>query len=175
MVGEGMGAPWFQIRQTLTEAGVVALSANFTLYGDMGNRMMAIAAGLGPGQEIYSIDKSFIEMSTMRGDLVARSHRVRGRILQWTGIPTGIGIGTTKTLAKLANHVAKAADRKPGSYLMGKKVRSNFPTDTLELLNKGSHLLKHGLLHGLELWIQGTHLGQYSVEFSAVLASELSL
>ncbi|MBU1359739.1 MAG: Y-family DNA polymerase [Gammaproteobacteria bacterium] len=115
-LGIAMGAPWFQIRQTLPDAGVVALSANFTLYGDMSNRMMAIAAGLGPGQEIYSIDESFIDMSTMRGDLVARSHRVRERILQWTGIPTGIGIGATKTLAKLANHVAKTADRKPGSY-----------------------------------------------------------
>ena len=52
----------------------------------------------------------------MRGDLVARSHRVRERILQWIGVPCGIGIGATKTLAKLANHVAKMADRKPGSY-----------------------------------------------------------
>lgn len=66
--------------------------------------MMAIAAGLGPGQEIYSIDESFIDMSTMRGDLVSRSHRVRERIVQWTGLATGIGIGATKTLA---NHVAE--------------------------------------------------------------------
>ncbi|MFM9427275.1 DNA polymerase V [Variovorax sp. GrIS 2.14] len=111
-----MGAPWFHIQQSLPDAGIVALSANFTLYGDMSNRMMAIAAGLGPGQEIYSIDESFIDMTTMRGDLVARSHKVRERILQWIGVPCGIGIGATKTLAKLANHVAKTADRKPGSY-----------------------------------------------------------
>ena len=52
----------------------------------------------------------------MRGDLVERSHKVRSRILQWVGIPCGIGLGTTKTLAKLANHVAKTAERKPGSY-----------------------------------------------------------
>ncbi len=116
VLGIAMGAPWFQIRLSLADAGVVALSANSNLYCDMSNRMMASAAGLGPGQEIYSIDKSFIDMSTMRGDLVARSHRVRERILQWTGIPTGIGIGANKTLAKLANHVAKTADRKPGGY-----------------------------------------------------------
>ena len=115
-LGIAMGAPWFQIQQDLPDAGIVALSANFTLYGDMSNRMMAIAAGLGPGQEIYSIDESFIDMTTMRGDLVARSHRVRERILQWIGVPCGIGLGATKTLAKLANHVAKTADRKPGSY-----------------------------------------------------------
>ena len=115
-LGITMGAPWFQIRQMLPDAGVIALSANFTLYGDMSSRMAAIAAGLGPEQEIYSIDESFIGMTGVRGDLVARGHAVRERILQWIGIPVGIGIGTTKTLAKLANHVAKSADRKPGSY-----------------------------------------------------------
>ncbi|MET0211148.1 MAG: Y-family DNA polymerase [Burkholderiaceae bacterium] len=115
-LGIEMGAPWFQIQRQLPDAEVVALSANFTLYGDMSNRMMAIAAGLGPHQEIYSIDESFIHLEGMRGDLVLRGHRVRERILQWIGVPCGIGIGATTTLAKLANHVAKTADRKPGSY-----------------------------------------------------------
>jgi DNA polymerase V len=115
-LGITMGAPWFEIRRKLPDAGIVALSANFTLYGDMSNRMAAIAAGLGPEQEIYSIDESFIGMDGVRGDLVARGHAVRERILQWIGIPVGVGIGRTKTLAKLANHVAKSADRKPGSY-----------------------------------------------------------
>ncbi|RYX92192.1 MAG: Y-family DNA polymerase [Comamonadaceae bacterium] len=115
-LGIAMGAPWHLIQRSLQDAGVVALSANFTLYGDMSNRMMAIAAGLGPEQEIYSIDESFIDLRGVRGDLVSRSHTVRERILQWIGIPCGIGIGSTKTLAKLANHVAKTAERKPGSY-----------------------------------------------------------
>lgn len=115
-LGIRMGAPWFECRQLAEEHGVVALSANFTLYGDMSNRMMGIAAGLGPGQEIYSIDESFIDLTGVRGDLVKRGQSVRERILQWIGIPTGIGIGPTKTLAKLANHVAKSADRNPGSY-----------------------------------------------------------
>ena len=115
-LGIAMGEPWFKIQQKLPDAGVVALSANFTLYGDMSNRMMGVAAGLGPEQEIYSIDESFIDLAGVRGDLAKRAHLVRDRILQWTGLPCGIGIGTTKTLAKLANHVAKSADRKPGSY-----------------------------------------------------------
>ena len=114
-LGIAMGAPWFQVQRELPDAGVLALSANFTLYGDMSNRMMSIAAGLGPEQEIYSIDESFIGVCGIR-DLTRRSHAVRERILQWIGIPCGIGIGATKTLAKLANHVAKSADRKPGSY-----------------------------------------------------------
>jgi DNA polymerase V len=115
-LGITMGEPWFQIQRRLPDAGVIALSANFTLYGDMSNRMMGIAAGLGPEQEIYSIDESFIGLAGVRGDLAQRGHAVRARVLQWTGLPCGIGIGTTKTLAKLANHIAKTADRKPGSY-----------------------------------------------------------
>jgi DNA polymerase V len=55
-LGVKMGAPWFQIKHLEQEAGLIALSANFPLYGDMSNRMMSIAAGLGPRQEIYSID-----------------------------------------------------------------------------------------------------------------------
>ncbi len=115
-LGIAMGAPWFQIRQALPDAGVIALSANFALYGDMSSRMAAIAAGLGPSQEIYSIDESFIGMAGVPGDLVVRGQAVRERILRWIGIPVGIGFGATKTQAKLANHVAKSADRKPGSY-----------------------------------------------------------
>jgi DNA polymerase V len=115
-LGIKMGAPWFQIRHLEREAGLVALSANFTLYGDMSDRMMSLAAGLGPTQEIYSIDESFIGLQGVRGDLVGRAHKIRSRILQWTGIPTCIGIAHTKTLAKLANHIGKTAERKPGSY-----------------------------------------------------------
>ena len=115
-LGIAMGAPWFKIKHMEDEAGLVALSANFALYGDMSDRMMSLAAGLGPAQEIYSIDESFIDLTGVRGDLVERSHKIRDRILQWVGIPCCVGIGATKTLAKLANHIAKNAERKPGSY-----------------------------------------------------------
>jgi len=115
-LGIKMGAPWFQIKHLQEQNNLVALSANFQLYGDMSDRMMSIAAGLGPQQEIYSIDESFIDLTGVQGDLVARSQKIRARILKWIGIPCGIGIGQTKTLAKLANHIAKSAERKPGSY-----------------------------------------------------------
>jgi DNA polymerase V len=115
-LGIAMGAPWFKIKHFAEEAGLVALSANFALYGDMSDRMMSLAAGLGPVQEIYSIDESFIDLTGVRGDTVARSHKIRDRILQWVGIPCCIGMGSTKTLAKLANHIAKTAERKPGIY-----------------------------------------------------------
>ena len=115
-LGIKMGVPWFEIEHLAQSEGLVALSANFTLYGDMSDRMMSIAAGLGPGQEVYSIDESFIDLAGVRGDLTVRARVVRERIDQWIGIPCGIGIGPTKTLAKLANFVAKTAERKPGSY-----------------------------------------------------------
>jgi len=115
-LGVKMGQPWHEIAHLEKEAGLVALSANFALYGDMSNRMMGIASGLGPTQEIYSIDESFIGLDGVPGDLTQRSHTMRRRLLQWTGIPCGIGLGPTKTLAKLANHIAKTAERKPGSY-----------------------------------------------------------
>ena len=115
-LGIKMGHPWFQVRQAWPDASITALSANFALYGDMSNRLMGIAAGLGPDQEVYSIDETFIGLAGIPGDLVRRSRAVRERILQWTGLPTCVGIGQTKTLAKLANHIAKAAERKPGNY-----------------------------------------------------------
>jgi len=110
-----MGAPWFKIRHLQDSAGLVGLSANFRLYGDMSDRMMSLAAGMGPRQEIYSIDESFISLDGVR-EVTRRAQAIRHRILNWVGIPCCVGIGPTKTLAKLANHVAKTAERKPGSY-----------------------------------------------------------
>lgn len=115
-LGIKMGQPYFEFRHLEETAGLVALSANFTLYGDLSDRVMSVAAGLGPSMEIYSIDEAFVDLTGVKGDLTERARRVRERILQWVGLPTGIGIGCTKTLAKFANHVAKSADRKPGSY-----------------------------------------------------------
>ena len=115
-LGIKMGAPWFEIQHFEDSVGLVALSANFALYGDLSDRVASISAGLGHAQEIYSIDESFVDISGIPGDVTERARRVRSRILQWVGIPCGIGIGHTKTLAKLGNFIAKTAERKPGSY-----------------------------------------------------------
>ncbi len=115
-LGVKMGQPWFQIRHLEESHGLVALSANFELYGDISERVASLVEGYGAAQEIYSIDESFVDLKGVRGDLAERGRRLRARILQWVGIPCGIGIGRTKTLAKLANHIAKTAERKPGSY-----------------------------------------------------------
>jgi len=113
-LGIKMGAPFFQIRHLEITNGLIALSPNFALYGDMSERMMSLAAGLGPKQEIYSIDESFIELDGVR-DVTRRAWTIRERIARGVGIPCGIGIAPTKTLAKLANAIAKDAERKPGS------------------------------------------------------------
>lgn len=115
-LGVRMAQPWFEVRHLEREAGLVALSANFELYGDMSSRMMTLAAEYAPRQEVYSIDECFLDFDGMPGDLAAIGRDLRARVLRWTGLPTSIGFGATKTLAKLANHVAKTADRKPGPY-----------------------------------------------------------
>src|SRR5262245_15518693 len=118
-LGIEMAQPWFQVRHLELSAGLIALSANFELYGDMSNRMMSLAEQHAPRQEIYSIDECFLDYDGVRGDLVALGRALRSQVLRWTGLPTSVGFGPTKTLAKLANHVAKTAERKPGSYPAG--------------------------------------------------------
>lgn len=115
-LGIKMGQPYYQFRELERVSSLVCLSANFELYGDMSDRMMSVAAGLGPWQEIYSIDECFIGDLGGIKDLTRRALAVRERIFQWAGIPACIGIAPTKTLAKLCNNVAKNAERKPGSY-----------------------------------------------------------
>lgn len=115
-LGIRMGQPWFQCRQMEQQQSLVALSANFALYGDMSNRMMTVAAGFAPRQEIYSIDESFLDFGGVPGDLAAICRAMREQILRWVGIPCCVGLGPTKTLAKLANHIAKSSERKSGSY-----------------------------------------------------------
>jgi DNA polymerase V len=115
-LGVKMAQPWFEVKHLERSAGLIALSANFELYGDMSSRMMVLAARYAPRQEIYSIDECFLDFEGVPGDLAAIGRELRRQVLQWVGLPTSVGFGPTKTLAKLANHVAKTADRKPGAY-----------------------------------------------------------
>jgi len=115
-LGVKMAQPWFEVKHLERSAGLIALSANFELYGDMSSRMMVLAARYAPRQEIYSIDECFLDFEGVPGNLAAIGRALRRQVLQWVGLPTSVGFGPTKTLAKLANHVAKTADRKPGTY-----------------------------------------------------------
>ncbi|MFJ4065990.1 Y-family DNA polymerase [Pseudomonas sp. NPDC089996] len=102
-----MGQPYFQVKDLLRRHGVVAFSSNYALYGDMSQRVMTVIEGMVPALEVYSIDEAFADLAGMPGDLDRLGRDIRARVLKHTGIPVGVGIGATKTLAKLANHAAK--------------------------------------------------------------------
>lgn len=107
-LGVSMGAPWFKLKDLAKQHGIVALSSNYALYADMSNRVMSILSEFSPEQEIYSIDESFLDLTEFkRRDLLVYGQQMRKRILEWTGLPVCVGIASTKTLAKLANHCAK--------------------------------------------------------------------
>jgi DNA polymerase V len=107
-LGVPMGAPWFKMKDLAKQHGIIALSSNYALYADMSNRVMSILRQFSPDQEVYSIDESFLDLTSFQSrDLVHYGHQMKNRIMQWTGLPVCVGIGATKTLAKLANHCAK--------------------------------------------------------------------
>ena len=107
-LGVKMGAPWFQLQALAREQGILAYSSNYTLYADMSNRVMQILSQFSPQQEVYSIDECFLDLSGFRTrNLSQYGQDIKRRIRQWTGLPVCVGIGATKTLAKLANHIAK--------------------------------------------------------------------
>ena len=107
-LGIRMGDPYFKIRDLCRARGVRVFSSNYTLYGDMSGRTNTVYRQFSPQVEIYSIDESFLNLSDVAPGLrVELARDLRATVRAWTGIPTCVGIGPTKTLAKLANHIAK--------------------------------------------------------------------
>ena len=109
-LGVKMGAPWFQLKDLARQHGIVALSSNYTLYGDMSNRVVSVLREFSPDIEVYSIDESFLQVESLvhlHGFATAMGQAMRHRIRRWTGLPVCAGFGVTKTLAKFANHLAK--------------------------------------------------------------------
>ena len=106
-LGIKMGVPLFKVRDIIKKEKVHVFSSNYTLYGDMSRRVMNIIAEFTNDIEIYSIDEAFIGLDGVLGDIEEYGHKIRKTVLQHTGIPVSIGIANTKTLAKVANHIAK--------------------------------------------------------------------
>lgn len=108
-MGIKMAAPLFQNERFFRQNGVHVFSSNYELYGDMSARMMAILGDMAAGQEVYSIDESFLDVTGISSliPLETFGHQMRARIRQETGLIIGVGFGPSKTLAKLANHAAK--------------------------------------------------------------------
>ena len=105
-IGVKMGAPAFQMKELFKKNNVHVFSSNFALYGDLSKRVMTILGEEAPQIEIYSIDEAFLEF---KGILEKNKHAlyIRNKVKKWTGIPVSVGLAPTKTLAKIANHVAK--------------------------------------------------------------------
>ncbi|TGE26580.1 Y-family DNA polymerase [Hymenobacter metallicola] len=112
VIGIRMGMPYFQAKPLLAQHHGQAFSSNYALYGDMSRRVMGHLAEAAPEIEVYSIDEAFLNLTGMQRteSLEAYGRRLRHEVLQYTHIPTCIGIAPTKTLAKLANRVAKRYD-----------------------------------------------------------------
>ncbi len=105
-LGLKRGTPIFQVKDIINQHGVVVFSSNYELYAEMSSRMMATIATLVPQIFIYSIDECFADMSGIDA-ATQLGYQIKARVAQWTGIPSCVGIGPTKTLAKLCNHLAK--------------------------------------------------------------------
>lgn len=116
-LGIKMGEPYFQIRLKLRQHGILAFSSNYALYGDMSQRVMTILEGMAPVLEVYSIDEAFADLTGMPGSLEKLGREMRARVLRCTGIPVGVGIAQTKTLAKLANRASKVWQRQTGGVV----------------------------------------------------------
>lgn len=107
-LGIRMGEPEFKIRPLIRKHGVRVFSSNYTLYGDMSRRVNDVLHRFSPEIEVYSIDESFVDLSGFGDrDLWAYCQEMRATVRRWTGIPTCVGVGPTKTLAKVANATAK--------------------------------------------------------------------
>lgn len=116
-LGIEMGVPYHQLQHLIHQHQVQVFSSNFALSGDISARVMSILAEFTPEMEIYSIDESFLDLSDFaRYDLRAYCHSIRTKVRTCTGIPVSIGVGSSKTLAKIANRIAKRTPEFDGIF-----------------------------------------------------------
>ena len=107
-LGIKMGEPYFKEKDIIVKNNVQVFSSNYSLYGDISRRVMRTLKRFNSDIEVYSIDEAFLDLSNFSDDEVEDvGKEIRNTVLKWTGIPTSIGIAKTKTLSKVANHIAK--------------------------------------------------------------------
>lgn len=113
-LGVKMGVPVFEIEQLIKKHNIEVFSSNYTLYADMSDRVMETLATFTPDMEIYSIDEAFLNLSGIKCSLTEYGQKIRHTVRQWTGLPVSVGIAKTKTLAKIANYIAKHSEKAKG-------------------------------------------------------------
>jgi len=122
-LGIKMGEPYFKVEKIVKKNDVKIFSSNYALYGDISRRVMKTLKQFSPQTEIYSIDEAFLNLSSIKDeDLIEFGNKIRKTILKWTGIPTSIGIASTKTLSKAANYIAKKQKSGVVSLINSEKI-----------------------------------------------------
>jgi len=109
-----MGTPYFKVKDVIRKNNIAVFSSNYALYADMSDRVMQTLSNFTPSMEIYSIDEAFLGLDGIQDNLDNYGRTIRQTILKWTGIPVSVGIAKTKTLAKIANHLAKTSQKANG-------------------------------------------------------------
>ena len=121
-LGIPMGTPFFQIRHLVQHENVRVFSSNYALYGDLSQRIVSLIRAQVPEVEVYSIDEQFLDLSAQpSSELHPWGQNMRSQIRQCTGIPTTLGVAKTKTLAKVANRIAKKSLVHRGVYVLDRE------------------------------------------------------
>jgi DNA polymerase V len=174
-LGIKMGQPWFQLKDLANEHNVLAFSSNYALYADLSNRVMNILGTFSPRTETYSIDECFVDLTGMPR-LRDISYQMREKVMTYTGIPVCVGIGPTKTLAKLANFIAKRHPRSKGvfnfndlTHAQKNRLLSQIPVG--EVWGVGRKLTKRLSIHGVENAndLREAHVPTLRAEFGVVI------
>lgn len=110
-MGIKRGDPYFKREEEIKKLGITVFSSNYTLYDDFSKRIMKILTMFTPDIDVYSIDEAFVILSDKHESFEKQAERIVRTVYKWTGIPVSVGIGSTKTLAKIANHIGKKNDR----------------------------------------------------------------
>jgi len=158
-LGVGMGAPAFKIADLIKKYNIQVYSSNYSLYGDMSDRVMNTLLSFTPHIEIYSIDEAFLDLSDIhQKDREAFCTNIRQTVLQWTGIPVSIGVAATKTLAKVANRIAKKSTKAKGFLDLTESPYLNYAleiTDVADVWGVGrkysTYLNNNGIMNALQL------------------------
>jgi DNA polymerase V len=153
-LGLKMGEPYFKVRDFLEQEGVAVFSSNYALYGELSHRVSMAIASLSPAVEVYSIDESFVRLDGLAEPLVDVGRQIQKRVLEWTALPVGVGIGHTKTLAKAAQHASKVWKDKTGGVVDLRKPEAiewllkRMPVD--DVWGVGRRMKVHLALDGIE-------------------------
>lgn len=158
-LGIKMGEPLFKIKELINKYGVKVFSSNYTLYGDMSNRVMTTLEQFTPDVEIYSIDEAFLYFDGFhRKNMQEYCGDMQSTVYRWTGIPVSVGMAETKTLAKIANRIAKKNPKYGGAldiYGVGNKKEFLKATDVSDVWGVGRQytklLYRHNIKNAYEL------------------------